>query len=508
MKKTKTKAWLSALAMCVGLGAIDAKAFDLDHDLVPFQVGPTVLPTIFAIGQNAMDAPLVLRSTMFFSTAWFDATSPYTPHGVGLFSTIPNRPVAEHTQRNQNIAAFYASFHAAMSLWPAQETEWRDMLLDVGLDPDDDSTDLTTPIGIGNVAGAALVEAYENDGMNQLGDENGRGANFRRPYEDTTGYEPVNTARTLKDPSRWQPLENTRGNGLYTSQVFVTPQWARTQAFGFDDVSVFRLPKPIKSDWKNNKRAYREQADIVLNAQRNLTDEQKMLSELFANKVFGLGQSVAIISFMRGLNMRQIIELDMITHAAAWDAGIIAWKEKARWDAVRPITAIRFLYGNQNIVAWGGPGKGNVSIPGKHWEGYLATPDHPEYPSGSTAFCAAHAQAVRRYFGGNDAFGWPITFPAGSSIREPGVTPAHDTTVVIDTWTEFETICGDTRVWAGSHFPDAINNVKAVSRQAGDLAADYILAHIDGSIVGDDDDDCDNGHGNGHGHHHGHGGGH
>lgn len=504
--KTKLKVWLAAAVACVALGSGNAKAFDFDHDLVPFQVGPTVLPTIFAIGQNGMDATIVIRSTMFFSTAWFDATSPYTPHGVGLFSTIPNRPLPEHTQRNQNIAAFYASFHAAMSLWPAQETEWRNMLLDVGLDPDDDSEDLTTPIGIGNVAGKALVEAYEHDGMNQLGDENGRSDYFRRPYEDTTGYEPVNTSHRLNDPSRWQPLQTTRGNGLFTSQEFVTPQYARTQAFGFDDVSVFRIPAPVKSDYRRNRRGYREQAEQVLAAQRNLTDEQKMLTELFANKVLGLGQSTAIQSFLRGLNMRQIIELDMITHAAAWDAGIITWKEKARFDAVRPITAIHFLYGDQTIRAWGGPGKGNVDMPGKVWEGYLATPDHPEYPSGSTAFCAAHAQAMRRYFG-DDNFGWTLNFPAGSSIIEPGVTPAHDTSVTIHTWTEFETICGNTRVWAGSHFPDAVNNVKAVARQAGDLAADYVLAHIDGSIVGndDDDDDCDHGHGHGGGHGHGHG---
>lgn len=501
----KSKRWLLAATLCAALGSGSAAAFDFDHEMVPFVVGPTVLPTIFAISPTGGDASIVLRSTMFFSTAWFDATSPYTPHGVGLFSTIPNRPASEHTQRNQNIAAFYASFHAAMSLWPAQETEWRNMLLDVGLDPDDDSTDLTTPIGIGNVAGAGLVEAYEHDGMNQLGDGNGRGNFFRRPYEDTTGYEPVNNSHTLKDPSRWQPLQSSRG-GLFSSQEFVTPQWANTQAFGFDDVSVFRVAKPLKSDWQHNKAGYRQQADAVLNAQRNLTDEQKMLSELFLNKVYGLGQSVAIIAFARGLNMRQIIELDMITHAAAWDAGIIVWKEKIRFDTVRPITAIRFLYGNQNIRAWGGPGKGIVNnVPGKYWTPYLPTPDHPEYPSGSTSFCAAHAQAVRRYFNGDDSFGWTINFPAGSSFVEPGVTPAVDTSFTFDTWTEFETVCGNTRVWAGSHFPDAVNNVKAVARQAGDLAADYVLAHIDGSWVGDgDDDDHCNGHGHGHGNGNGH----
>ena len=48
------------------------------------------------------------------------------------------------------------------------------MLVSVGLDPDNGSEDITTAIGIGNVAGRRVAEARERDGMNQLGDEGGR----------------------------------------------------------------------------------------------------------------------------------------------------------------------------------------------------------------------------------------------------------------------------------------------------------------------------------------------
>lgn len=40
--------------------------------------------------------------------------------------------------------------------------------------------------------------------MNQLGDEGGRIYN-RRPYEDYTGYAPINTPWEVKNASRWQP---------------------------------------------------------------------------------------------------------------------------------------------------------------------------------------------------------------------------------------------------------------------------------------------------------------
>ena len=78
------------------------------------------------------------------------------------------------------------------------------MLISAGLDPDDTTENTSTAVGIGNLAGKAVVANRERDGMNQLGDEGGRKYN-RLPYADYTGYEPVNTAYDLRDPSRWQP---------------------------------------------------------------------------------------------------------------------------------------------------------------------------------------------------------------------------------------------------------------------------------------------------------------
>lgn len=39
--------------------------------------------------------------------------------------------------------------------------------------------------------------------------------------------------------------------------------------------------------------------------------------------------------------------MELISNMAMFDVLIIVWKEKRRWDAVRPVTAIRFLYGDQ-----------------------------------------------------------------------------------------------------------------------------------------------------------------
>ncbi len=95
-----------------------------------------------------------------------------------------------------------------------------------------------------------------------------------------------------------------------------------------------------------------------------------------------------------GIATLYFIHLDFMTNVAAFDAGIVSWNEKAKWDAVRPFSAIRYLYGNRPVTAWGGPGKGTVqNLPASQWEEYLNLPDHPEYSSVSTAMCETQAQA-------------------------------------------------------------------------------------------------------------------
>ncbi len=205
---------------------------------------PAVLPTIFGfVSQGGMDATLVIRTTTMITNAWFDASAPYHPTAVGVYSRLGRRPASESLDNtNINAAIITASYRIMNSLYPLQALEWRNMMIDAGLDPDDDSTDLSTPTGIGNAAGAALVAAREHDGMNQLGDEGGR-TYHRRPYADYTGYEPVNSAYTLRDPSRWQPNWNQGLNGLSNVQSFVTPQYALTEPYSYSSPAIFHVPR-------------------------------------------------------------------------------------------------------------------------------------------------------------------------------------------------------------------------------------------------------------------------
>jgi hypothetical protein len=483
MRRLSLFAVVCAAAVAFARPGIRAQspAFDFDSGNAGIEVIiPAVIPAL-AQTTTLNDAPIVLRHTTLITNAWFDAIAPYHPTAAGVYSSLGRRPAAEGTtNRNKNIAMLYASYRLLNRLMPRFASNWRQMMMSVGLDPDYAGEDLTIAAGIGNAAGRAVAAARERDGMNQLGDEGGR-LYDRRPYEDYTGYTPDNTPWTLRNPSRWQPLLTTGGNGTFTGQQFITPQWGRTSPYSFANVAPFSAPPPIDSDHRR-RDAYKVQADEVMAVQAALTDYQKMVAELFDNKINSLGFSALFITLSRGLTLDQFVHYDFVTNVAAFDAGIATWKEKYRFDAVRPVTAIRWLYAGRTISGWAGPGAGVVEdLPGDEWRSYLSTANHPEYPSGSACFCAAHAQASRRFLG-SDAMGWSVAAPAGSSVIEPGVTPSSD--LVLGPWntfTEFENDCGRSRVWGGVHFSAAVTQGQQLCRPIGDLAFEFVDRHIRGT---------------------------
>jgi hypothetical protein len=457
-----------------------ADSFDFDNGNAILDVLPQSGAEIRA-SFDAMDATLVLHLTEMVSTAWYDAIAPYTPHAVGIHSNLGRRPASESaTKRNRNISLLYSTYRTYTALMPKYSADWRKMMTSVGLDPDDDQENPQTPIGIGNLAGNAAVEAAEHDGMNMLGDEGGRKYN-RRPYADYTGYKPVNTAYKLKDPSRWQPDIIPRGNGTFQVQEFVTPQVALVKPYSYDNPKQFTLPPPKNSDY-HNRAAYKQQADEMLKASADLTDEQKVKAELFNNKFLALGASVGVPRSNSVADLDEWLEYHVTIDVADWDTAIAVWYNKVKYDAVRPFSAIRYLYGDRHVTAWGGPGKGTVSdLPAKDWRSYLQTPDHPDYPSGSTSFCSSQAEAAR-LFRGTDALDFSYTAAKGSSQVEPGITPAKDIPLTYHSWTDFAKDCGMSRVWSGAHFISAVKAGWDLGPRIAKLAYAYMQRHIKGEV--------------------------
>jgi hypothetical protein len=476
---------LSLSALAVPAAAVPTKevaaAFDFDNGNA---VSEVVFPALAqaqgaTISADGSDVTFIVDHAMLLELAWFDAIAPYHAKAVGIFSNLGRRPSSENTNRNKNTAVIYSSYRILNKLIPEFSGEWRTMMSSVGLDPDDGQENTDTAIGLGNLAARRALEARAKDGMNRFGDEGGLRYNTQ-PYADYTGYVPVNTAYELRNPSRWQPNIVSNKNGTFTVQQFVTPQMARTKPITYDHPSQFGLAAPRDSN-HHNRTAYRRQADQVLAASANLTDTQKMTAELFNDKFLSIGFAATGTAIgQKGLDIEQTVHFVATVEIAIFDVIIAVWYQKARFDAVRPFSAIRYLYGDKRLRAWGGPGKGTVTdITGKEWRGYLNAANHPEYPSGSAGLCQAYAQAARRYFG-TDAIQIAVPWPAGSSRVEPGITPANDLTLSWNTWSAFARDCGDSRLWGGVHFRPSIDQMDDFAPQFGERAYTFVQRKLNG----------------------------
>lgn len=443
--------------------------FELDsgHPLAQVLI-PRLIPILVQdVSPTLGDVTMVTRVTTMVLGSVMDALAPYHPTAVGIYTRFERRPQEEWTLRNINIASLYATYHAMRALLPQREALWRTMLTDFGLDPEA-GMDLSTPAGIGTAAAKGMIAGRLYDGMNQAGN-----------YANNTDYAPVNSAYELVDASRWQPAIKRQGMGLHAVQQYVTPQMANMQPFADFNPRDYRIAAPTAS-YPENWDEYKAQVDHVLDVSANLTDEEKMMAELFDNKIVSLGYSLIHAAIQNRLSPMDFVRVDWLTQAALLDAMVVTWQEKTRYDAVRPFSAIAHVYGDDLVLAWGGPGMGAMEIPATRWESYIPVADHPEYPSASSCACRAHGQAARRYFGA-DELGWSITFPAGSSRIEPGITPAEDVTLHFATWTEFEEACGRSRVLGGTHFQTAIDASAAICHAFGDHLYDYFVTLMNGT---------------------------
>jgi hypothetical protein len=442
-----------------------------------------------------MDATVFLWTNRAAILAVFDALAPYHETAVGIYSRIPRRPSSEtRTNRNMNIAIIYAQYGIWKRMLPKDTGGVRQMMTALGLNPDDVSENLTSPVGIGNVAAKNAWEALKNDGMNTLGYEGGRKYN-PRPWSDYTGYQPVNTAFELRHPSRWQPQLGPHNGrrvgggpgdmGIYIVQQFVTPQVRLAKPHIFKDPGKYQLAPPTHSD-HTRPAEYKRSVDEILEASASLTDQRKAYAEIMDNKLWGIGYSSIAVARHHDKDDTMGVhgwgQWTLQSILATFDTLIAAWHQKYVYDSVRPASAVRHVYGKQKVTAWGGPGMGTVhDIRADQWASYLPVSDHPEYPSGSTSICAAGSQTARRYFGSDD-LDWRFTIPAGALRVEPGLTPAKDLEIYFRTFTDLDKACAQSRVDGGVHFKKTTERSLVFGRQFGDMAHEFVQRQVKGDV--------------------------
>ena len=120
-------------------------------------------------------------------------------------------------------------------------------------------------------------------------------------------------------------------------------------------------------------------------------------------------------------------------------------------------------------------------MPASDWEGFLPSANHPEYPSATAAFCGAIAEMMRLETGSDNTNGFAWKVPKDSSFQEEA-QPSQDVILAFPTWTNWETECGLSRFWAGTHFEDAVTEGRALGKQFAKTAKDFVEEKINANI--------------------------
>ncbi len=350
---------------------------------------------------------IISREMMIAMTAMYDAWAAYDEKAVGTrLGGKLRRPPAERTLENKSTAIAYAVYRALLDVYPEDAAWLADQMRAVALDPADDSTDVSTPQGVGNVAAAAVIGYRRRDGANQHGDEPGSAG---RPYSDTTAYKPVNPVDRIVDPDRWQqiPFDDGKGGTIYPN--FLTPHWYKVKPLMLETSEQFRPGPPPKVGSEKLKK----EVDECIRYNGNLTPGEKSIVEFMRDGPRSTGQSghwlrfAADVSRRDGHTLDQDVKLFFSVAGVVFDAVISCWETKRFYDSSRPWTLVRHYYRGQKIVGYLGPCKGFGTIPAEQWHPYspstFVTPPFPGYTSGHATASGA-ASKLLELFTGSDRF--------------------------------------------------------------------------------------------------------
>lgn len=394
--------------------------------------------------------------------AIFDAWSRYDNKAIPVYLKNVSRVKKNNqTIKNKEIAISYAAFGALSEYYFSDKELFENYMKELGLDPKNKTLDPTTPEGIGNLAAKAVIEARKNDGSNQLGEEtNSNGV----PYFNYINYTPKNTPDSNTDINHWQPKYFSDGNGGKFAPQCLTPFWGNVKPIALKSSNQFRpLPPPLVGSEQLQK-----EVEEVVNLQAKLTNEQKGLVEFMRDGPKSVQQAGHWLKFAQEVSVRDAHTLDedvkmyFLNQVTAMDCFIACWETKLFYDYARPYALVHHYYKDKEILAWGGPGKGTITMKGQDWKPYspdtFLCPSFPGYVSGHSTISSGCAEALKLWTG-SDKFGSSATITPGA-MTEPDFI---GTPIILhfDTFTGTAQMAGISRVLGGYHIQaDNIEGLK------------------------------------------------
>lgn len=315
--------------------------------------------------------------------------------------------------------------------------------------------DPADPTCVGLATARHYISAHlKRDGMNEDGRTGLPPGAPPRPFADTvSGYRPVNgPAAGLTKLTRWMPLEeDVAGLGTYTVQKITAAHagLARPVMADASRLRRLRVPPPYRSpdayrpDFTCNGRAADpdrlcDKARGAVAEVSRLDDRRRTLIRWFDRK----SQSIAglpVQLLAKGVvSLADYLTFELALNAFTWDATIAVWAEKVRHDAVRPATLVPAILGHTRD--------------GAAFTSAIRTMPHAEYPSASAAICSGFSHIFAAAGGGK----LNLTVPLAAGEVGGGL-PATATALTFRDPAQMAAVCGESRLWGGLHFPDAVD---------------------------------------------------
>ena len=482
----------------------------------------------FDIGLASYETPIAIRFTTFIANTWWNCIATYSAAFKDAFTNARPEVVVSrlvlHTTTNRAIACAHAAIYLAERLIPKTIGNVLDTYIDMGipgaalgLEPslvhcgatlncgglnstvvcgEQTSLDMaclqdavtadggTNTRLVGQVVALQSLAFAMGDGWNQFGHDDKCQVNCR-PFKDTTNFKTKS-----KNPTKWRPILEDNGAGFFYKAQHVTPHIGEKGKLRFltqTDRKGMRAVNPHYS------RTRRKEAIAVVKRMQSISDKQKVEVETFNDKlsmtnfVFAAFLPKCAMEFkdrsaLRSSNpgihcsFERMVHFVMSVVNSEYDSTVIVWKEKVRYNLVRPTTVIK-RWGNADITTWS-PYKDNGKFVARDFEAYKRVMPHAEYPSGSACMCQTMSDTTlaylatfecdrasrRRRRGVVDSSTMssnlmPIIatpFKARASSVEPGKTPAETIILNYASVKDMARACSSSRLDGGMHFQAAV----------------------------------------------------
>ena len=234
---------------------------------------------------------------------------------------------------------------------------------------------------------------------------------------------------------------------------------------------------------------YKRQARIVINAVNKTANDdfRKFFIEIFDDKIGLAGNIKFTHNLLYSPTYEQNVVFEVGARISEYEAHLYAWREKIRYNLIRPTTIIQSgEFTKQFIDSWGGPFKGSQRIRNTDFEPFIRVMPHSEYPSGTACVCRMLKDFITEFIKTQ----YPIldqifnaTFPTfllrtGGYINpgsEPG-GPHQSLFYETKDIHEFYDLCRFSRLWGGQHFTTSITASDALCDRTDTSVYQYLLS--------------------------------